>query len=84
MIYARALELQNRNDEAAEEYRRLIPYFAGEEARARLGLLLERMGRRDEAREVFAQIAKHLDGAPQRYRKAQREWGEVAARALKA
>jgi hypothetical protein len=84
MIYARALELQGKNDEAAEEYRRLVPYFAGEEARVRYATLLEKMGRRDDARAVFAQVVKNLDGAPSRYRKQQKPWGDIAAKSLKA
>jgi hypothetical protein len=84
MIYARALELQNRDADAAAEYARLVPYFAGEEARTRYALLLDRMGRRDEARALYAQVAKNLSGAPSRYRQQQREWGDIAARALKA
>jgi hypothetical protein len=84
MIYARALELQGRNEEAAEEYRRLVPYFAGEEARVRYATVLDRMGRRDDARAVFAQVVKNLDGAPARYRKQQKQWGDMAVKALKA
>lgn len=84
MIYARALELQGRDADAAEEYARLVPYFAGEEARTRYAALLEKMGRRDEARALYAQIVKNLSGAPSRYRKAQKQWGDIAARALRA
>ena len=84
MIYARALELQGRNDEALEEYRRLVPYFAGEEARTRCATLLDKMGRRDEARSLYGQVVKNLDGAPARYRKAQKQWGDIARGALKA
>ncbi len=84
MIYARALELQGKDAEAVDEYKRLVPYFAGEEARARLAQALDRLGRHDEARAIYTQVLKNLDGAPQRYRKAQREWGDIAARAMKA
>ncbi len=84
MIYARALELQGRDDEAGEEYKRLVPYFAGEEARTRYAMLLDRMGRRDEALALYTQVMKNLDGAPSRYRKAQKQWGDIARNALKA
>jgi hypothetical protein len=83
MIYARALELQGKNEEAAAEYKRLVPYFAGEEARTRYATLLDRVGRRDEARTLYVQVAKNLDGAPSRYRKAQQQWGDIARNALK-
>jgi len=84
MIYARALEMQGKDQEALDEYRRLVPYFAGEEARTRQAMLLDKLGRRDEARALYAQVMKHLEGAPSRYRKAQREWGDIARNALKA
>ena len=84
MIYARALELQNTNDEAAQEYARLVPYFAGEEARTRYAMLLDKMGRGAEARDLYTQVVKNLDGATSRYRSQQKEWGAIARAALKA
>jgi hypothetical protein len=84
LIYARALELQGKNDEAAEEYRRLVPYFAGEEARTRYAQLLDRMGQPEEARALYTQVIKNLDGAPSRYRGSQKEWAAIARSALKA
>jgi hypothetical protein len=83
LLYARALELQGRDEEAADEYKRLVPYFAGEEARTRYGQLLARMGRTEEAREMFMQVVKNLDGATSRYRSAQKEWGALARAALR-
>jgi len=82
LLYARALEMQNKNDEAAEEYKRLVPYFAGEEARTRYAQLLAHMGRMDEARALFTQVLKNLDGAASRYRASQKEWGAIARAAL--
>jgi hypothetical protein len=84
MIYARALELQGKNEEAANEYKSLVPYFAGEEARTRYATLLAKMGQQDEARALFAQVVKNLDGAPSRYRSAQKPWGDIARAALRA
>ena len=83
LLYARALETQEKTDEALAEYRRLVPYFTGEEARARFAMLLARTGAHDEARDVYQQILKFLDGAPARYRKAQKEWGDIAKRAVR-
>ncbi len=83
LLYARSLELQNKNDEAVEEYERLVPYFAGEEARTRYGQLLAHLGRTDEARAIFTQVVKNLDGATGRYRGQQKEWGVIARAALK-
>ena len=83
LIYARALELQGKDDEAAQEYARLVPYYAGEEARTRYAMLLEKTGRGEEARELFTQVLKNLDGAPSRYRSQQKEWSAIAKAALK-
>lgn len=83
LLYARALEAQGKNDEALAEYRRLIPYYSGEEAKARMGMLLEKTGQRDEARTIYQQVVKSIDGAPPRYQKAQKEWGDIARRGLR-
>ncbi|HEY1631290.1 MAG TPA: tetratricopeptide repeat protein [Rhizomicrobium sp.] len=83
LLYARSLESQGKLEDAAEEYGRLVPYFAGEEARARYAAVLARLGRHDEARGVNQQIVKNLDGAPRRYRSQQREWGAMAKAALR-
>jgi hypothetical protein len=83
LIYSRALELQGKDAEAAREYYRLIRYFAGEEARARYAVVLDRLGRHDEARAIYAQIVKNLESAPRRYRSAQKEWGDMAKQALR-
>ena len=83
LLYARALEAQGRDGEALAEYRKLVGYFSGEEARTRMAMLLEKTGARDEARSVYQQVVKSLDGAASRYRKAQKEWGDIARRALR-
>lgn len=84
MIYARSLELQGKNEDAAAEYEKLARYASGEEARARYAMCLDKLGRRDEARALYAQIAKNLDGATRRYRSDQAEWGNIAKAALKS
>lgn len=83
MIYARALEMQGKDREALDEYRKLARYFAGEEARARYAMMLQKLDATDEARAVFQEIVKSLDGAPRHYRRAQKEWGDIARAALK-
>lgn len=83
LLYARALEAQGKTDEALAEYARLVTYYAGEEARARYAMLLDKAGRRDEAQAIYKQILSLLDGAPARYRKEQREWGDIARRAVR-
>ncbi len=83
LIYARALEAQGKTDEALAEYKRLVPYYSGEEARARYAMLLEKTGAQAEARALYEEILKLLDGAPRRYQQSQKEWGDIAKRGLK-
>ncbi len=83
LLYARALEAQGKTDDALAEYKKLVGYYSGEEARARYAMLLEKTGARDEARGIYQQILKLLDGAPSRYQKAQKEWGDIARRAVR-
>ena len=82
LLYVRALELQDKDQEALQEYEKLARYFAGEEARCRYALLLQKSGEADRARELFSEVIKLTDDAPSHYRRAQREWREIAKREL--
>jgi hypothetical protein len=83
LLYARALELQGKDAEALAAYKKVAPVFPGQEARARYGMLLQKMGRKEESRAQFTEIVKSLDGAPRHYRNAQREWGNIARAGLR-
>ena len=83
LLYARALEQQGKTGEALSEYQKLVRYFAGEEARCRYAMLLDRVGKRDQSRQLYEEILKSLDGAPRHYRRAQKEWGDIAQAAIK-
>ena len=83
LLYARALEAQGKNDEALAAYRKVVPVFPGEEARCRYAMLLQKLGHQGEARELFLEIVKSLDGAPRHYRRAQKEWGDIARAGLR-
>lgn len=78
LLYACALELQGKDSEALDEYARLVPYYPGEEARCRYGLLLAKAGDRARAKEMFQEVVRSVDGAPRHYRQAQREWAAIA------
>ena len=82
LVYARALELQGKDNEALVEYEKLARYFPGEEARVRYGLLLKKAGNEERARELFAEVIKLTDGGPRHYRQAQKEWSDIARRNL--
>ena len=82
LLFARSLEDQGKADDALREYAALVNYYPGQEARCRYGLLLQRVGRRDEARRVFEEICQSVEYGPSHQRRAQREWYELAKRAL--
>jgi hypothetical protein len=76
--YARALALQNKNDEAVAQYEKVVARYPGEEARARFGMLLESMGQTARAQALFAEILASVKGAPSYYRSRQKEWTAIA------
>jgi hypothetical protein len=82
LLYARALEGQGKTAEALEDYEALTRYFPGEEARCRYALLLQKEGRVQEARAIFEEVVKSVEGAPKHYRRAQHDWLSVARRNL--
>ncbi len=61
----------------------LSTYYAGVEPRVRYGLLLRKLGRDAEAREVLADVVKRIELAPHYVRKSQAEWLAMARQALK-
>ena len=83
LLYARALEESGHTDAAIEEYKALANYFPGAEARARYGVLLGRLGRQAEARQVLADLLTHMRRAPKYVRKVQAEWIGMAEKAMR-
>jgi hypothetical protein len=84
LLYARALEEIGRTDEAIEEYKALVGYFPGAEARVRYGLLLDRLDRQAEAKQVFTDLLTYMRRSPRHVRKAQAEWIGMAERASRS
>ena len=84
MLYARSLEQAGREREALAEYRALAEYHSSAEARVRMGLLMERMGRTSEARALFAEVIAVMQRQPKFVRKVQAEWIALAEKALGA
>ena len=83
LLYARALEECGRTDDALYEYQALANYYPGAEARVRYGLLLEKAGRRSEAKAVFTEVLTQLKRAPKYVRRVQAEWIALAEKALR-
>lgn len=82
LLYARSLEEQGKVEAAILEYRMLVKYYPGQEARCRYGLLLQRSGRSIEARQVFEEICQLVEYGPRHQYREQREWYEIAKRAV--
>jgi hypothetical protein len=78
LLAARILEAKGRLPEALSAYERLSASYPGEEAKSRMALLLQRTRAEQRARAIFAEIRKSVEGSPAFYRRAQREWYEIA------
>jgi hypothetical protein len=84
LLYARALEDSGRADDALLEFQALANYYPGAEARVRYGLLLDKTGRRAEAKDVLVDVLARLKRAPKYVRRAQAEWISLAEKALRS
>jgi len=82
LLYARALEAAGRDERALEEYEAVSRYYPGVEARLRHAQLHKRLGHAQIANEMLTRILEDARLAPRHFRKAQREWIELAKREL--
>jgi hypothetical protein len=82
LLYARALAAAGRSDEALDEFQAVSQYFPGAEARVRHGILLDQLGRANDAKLLFAELLIQMQRAPKHVRKMQAEWLAIAERYL--
>jgi hypothetical protein len=80
LLYARALEGEGNVAKALDEYKVLATSYPGAEAGARYAQLLKSQGRADEARTVAHEMLEASRIAPAHYRRAQKEWLDIAER----
>jgi hypothetical protein len=80
LLAARILEVKGCLAEALSAYERLSATYPGEEAKGRMALLLHKTGAEQRARSIFAEIRRSVERGPAFYRRAQREWYEIARR----
>ncbi|HET6756908.1 MAG TPA: tetratricopeptide repeat protein [Burkholderiales bacterium] len=78
MVLAQALEGLHRFDEALVEFKLLAESYPGEEGRWRYGALLKRLGRSEEAREVFQRMLRNAERMSRHHRDAQNKWLSLA------
>jgi hypothetical protein len=84
LLSARISEDARDLESAVREYAYLAGRATGEEARARYGLLLKRLGREAEAHAVFDQMLRHARVSSSLYRREEKEWLEIAQREVKS
>ena len=80
LLYARALEMAGRSEEALDQYASLAPIYPGPEPSVRRAQLLERLGRREQARSIADEVVRSLRRAPAHVRANEREWFALANR----
>jgi hypothetical protein len=80
LLYARALEGEGNAEKALEEYKVLANSYPGAEGGARYAQLLKAQGQTEEARKVANDMLEAARIAPEHYRRAQREWLDIAER----
>ena len=82
LLYARTLEALDLKEQALQEYAVLATSFPGEEARVRYGLLLQRIGQTEQARQMFTESLDRASRAPGYYRKKEQQWLKLAKQNL--
>ena len=78
LLYARALQASGRLGEALKEYAEVAGYYPGEEARCRRAQALEAARQEVEAQTVWADVIRSVERSPDYYRRAQRQWYDLA------
>ena len=80
LLYARALEAEGNYAKALEEYQILEHSYPGAEAAVRYAQLLKAQGNASEAQRVVRDLLEEAKIAPAHYRRAQKEWLDLAER----
>lgn len=78
LLYARALESEGDMTRALEEYRAVTASYPGAEAAVRYAQLLRAQGQGEESQKVVRELLQQVRIAPGHYRRAQREWLDLA------
>jgi len=83
LLYARALETEGNASKALEEYKVLANGYPGAEAAVRYAQLLKAQGQGEESRKVAQDVLDGARVAPDHYRRAQKDWLDIAERLAK-
>ncbi|NOR20010.1 MAG: tetratricopeptide repeat protein [Xanthomonadales bacterium] len=82
LLYARALEAENRINDAVKEYSAVSGYFPGVEARYRLALSMAIAGNNTASKTELESILNDAKLAPPHFRKSQKTWLDAVKREL--
>ena len=82
LLYAMSLEGAGRVDDALREYAVLVDHYPGEEVRCRYAALLARTGAAEASQAQYREVVRRVELQGGVYRRAQREWYDVARRAV--
>jgi len=82
VLYARALEGQNKEAEALAEYEAVSAYFPGLEAKVRHALYLQKLGRVEQSRPMLEAIVANYKRMPRFAKKLNSDWAKVASQNL--
>lgn len=80
LLHARALEAEGSIPQALEAYHTLAPAYPGAEASVRYAQLLAAQGDHARAATVARELLEQARIAPAHYRRAQRDWLDLAER----
>lgn len=78
LLYARSLENIEKYEEAIQEYEVVSENYPGEEGRVRYGLLLQKIGKKEQAEEVLNSTIDRCKLAPKFYQKKEKYWIKLA------
>ena len=78
LLFARTLEIMGEDGNALKEYKEVANYYPGEEANCRYALLLNKMGCRQEANEVFNKIVLRSRMRGRKNKSRDKQWIRTA------
>jgi hypothetical protein len=82
LLLARTYEGSGEQENALNEYRNLLRFHSGEEARYLYALLLKNSGSTQKANELFRAIVAETRIQPKFYRRSQKKWVELAKKEI--
>jgi hypothetical protein len=83
LLYAMALDAQDKHDDAAHEYETLVNYYPGPEPRCRYAMMLQKMGKSTDAETLFAEVIATAKHSGKHYENLHSEWITLAKKMIR-